>query len=113
MARTDRLDRTSVRAAGAAAAFLFTSGPRAALVGASGSVFGLLVVSVASKVNAFSFRRLVELLAIAPFVYSQLMSNLSAQVSGVAGNVSYIGHLGGAATGLVLVTILSLLPAEK
>ena len=99
--------------AGSAIAFLATASPRAAIVGASGAVFGLLVVSIAAKLSQFSFRRFVELCVIAPFVYSQLMSNIGAQITGVGGNISYIGHIGGAATGLVLVTILSLLPADK
>lgn len=45
--------------AGSAAAFLLTSSPRAALVGASGSVFGLFVVSVLTKLSQFNLRRLV------------------------------------------------------
>lgn len=97
---------------GAAIAFLATASPKAAIVGASGSVFGLLVVSIAAKLSSFNFRRLVELCVIAPFVYSQLLSNVNAQISGVGGNISYIGHIGGALTGLVLVTILALLPAD-
>lgn len=44
---------------GSATAFLLTSGSRAALVGASGSVFGLFVVSILSKLSQFNLRRLV------------------------------------------------------
>lgn len=50
---------------GSAAVFLLTSGSRAALVGASGSVFGLFVVSVLSKISQFNLRRLVCTLACA------------------------------------------------
>lgn len=136
--------------AGSAGAFLLTSSPRAALVGASGSVFGLFVVSVLSKLSQFNLRRLVclhralrhgrkfwsggspcnyqvspvehnckrylmqvEILAMAPFVYGQIMSNAAMQLSGAASSVSYIAHLGGAATGFLLVVMLALLPGDN
>eukprot|EP00892_Ulva_mutabilis_P003229 jgi/Ulvmu1/12907/UM098_0095.1 len=97
---------------GSAAAFFITSSPRAALVGASGSVFGLFVVSVLSKLSQFNLRRLVEILAMAPFVYGQITSNAAMQLSGAASSVSYIAHLGGATTGFLLVALLALLPSD-
>lgn len=57
-------------------------------------------------------RKLLELAAIAPFVYTQLSSNVSAQWGGGAGNIAYIAHLGGALTGLLLFALLSALPSD-
>lgn len=55
----------------------------------------------------------VEILAIAPFVYGQIMSNATMQLSGAASSVSYIAHLGGAMTGFLLVAVLALLPSDN
>ena len=54
----------------------------------------------------------VEILAMAPFVYGQIMSNAAMQLSGASSSVSYVAHLGGAATGFLLVTVLALLPSD-
>jgi membrane associated rhomboid family serine protease len=85
--------------------------PHGVLVGASGAVFGMFVVSFLLKLR-FSIRKLLELAAITPFVWSQLMSNVSAQLGSAGGNIAYIAHLGGAATGLLLVALLSALPDD-
>jgi membrane associated rhomboid family serine protease len=85
--------------------------PKGVLVGASGAVFGMFVTSFLLKLR-FSFRKLLELCAIAPFVWTQLTSNVSAQWGNAGGNVAYIAHLGGALTGLLLVTLLSMLPDD-
>lgn len=54
----------------------------------------------------------VEILAMAPFVYGQIMSNAAMQLSGASSSVSYVAHLGGAATGFLLVAVLALLPSD-
>jgi membrane associated rhomboid family serine protease len=85
--------------------------PKGVLVGASGAVFGMFVTSFLLKLR-FSFRKLLEAFAVAPFVWTQLMSNVSAQWGNAGGNVAYIAHLGGALTGLLMVTLLSILPDD-
>ena len=86
--------------------------PKATLVGASGACFGLFIISALLKLK-FGFRRLLELAAITPFVYEQVTSNITSQLAGGVGNISHVGHLGGAATGLLLVALLSMLPSDE
>ena len=66
-------------AAGAAAAFILFD-CRGVGIGASGAVFGLYVLSVGVRLCNFSWRKLVEVLAITPFVLGQIAHNVSAQV---------------------------------
>lgn len=96
--------------AGGSAAFHFATSS-GVLVGASGAVFGLFIVSAAIKATGGG-RSLIELAAIAPFVYEQITSNVSAQMSGSVGPISHAGHLGGAAAGLALVFLLASLPSD-
>ena len=77
-------------------------------LGASGAVFGLYVLSVGVRLANFSFRKLLEVVAITPFVWAQITSNVAAQVTGSGAlglNVAYMAHLGGAAMGLALVIL--------
>lgn len=101
---------------GAAAAFALTS-PKGVCIGASGAVFGLYVVALGVLLRKFSLRKLLEVVAITPFVIGQITSNVAAQVGGgglgyVGSKVAYMGHLGGALTGLLLVVLNFAVPND-
>lgn len=103
--------------AGSAVAFALTS-PRGVCVGASGAVFGLYVVALGVLLANFSFRKLLEVVAITPFVVGQITSNVAAQVTGGSAgplgmNIAYMGHLGGALAGLALVLLNFSLPKDR
>jgi membrane associated rhomboid family serine protease len=92
--------------------FMLTN-PRGVGLGASGAVFGLYVLSIGIRLCNFSFRKLLEVVAITPFVLSQIMSNVAAQVHGTGPlgmDIAYMAHIGGAVTGLLLVALQAALP---
>ena len=104
------------RHAGSAAAFALTS-PKGVCIGASGAVFGLYVIALGVLLRKFSLRKLLEVVAITPFVVGQITSNVAAQVGGgtlasMGAKVAYMGHLGGALTGLLLVALNFAVPSE-
>jgi len=77
-------------------------------LGASGSVFGLLVVGLLSKAR-FNWRVPIEMLAVGPFVWQQISREIAVTVSQkgshmmAGGNVNHVAHLAGAATAGALV----------
>lgn len=74
--------------------------PGTVSLGASGAVFGLFSVSVASKVS-WDWRRLVEVVILGQFVVQQVFAELSRV--GVSDGINRVAHLGGALVGVVLV----------
>ena len=78
-------------------------------MGASGSVFGLFVVALLSKIG-FSLKKLVEAAIISNFVFKQLKDEVIFQASGGRGATNHVTHLFGAAAGVVLILVLSKLP---
>lgn len=80
------------------------------LVGASGAVFGLFIVSVLIRLK-LEWRRLLEVLVLGQFVVAQVMEetrNLGAQ-----DGVSHLTHVGGAITGAVFVAAMTRLFGVK
>lgn len=106
--------------AAAAAASYFALPASSISLGASGSVFGLFVVGVFSKLRP-SLKKLVECGVLSVFVWSQLSQEIAAQaaismgrggaLATSAGVVSHVAHIAGALAGVVLVAALSRLPA--
>lgn len=90
-------------------------GPRGAVsFGASGAVFGLFAVA-AGKVRP-NLRSLLESAVLASFVVPQVLQEARSQALGgtvTAGgaSVGHVAHLGGAAAGVLVVLLLSRLPA--
>eukprot|EP01025_Chloroclados_australasicus_P038956 TRINITY_DN4019_c1_g1_i1.p1 TRINITY_DN4019_c1_g1~~TRINITY_DN4019_c1_g1_i1.p1 ORF type:complete len:203 (-),score=12.38 TRINITY_DN4019_c1_g1_i1:343-951(-) len=82
-------------------------------LGASGAVFGLFIFSLITKMK-FHFKKLIEAVVLAPFVWQQVVGELKSQLSGgtVVGaglSVSHIAHLGGVLTALLLFYLLAVL----
>ncbi len=74
------------------------------LIGASGAVFGLFIVSVLLRVR-LEWRRLLEVLILGQFVVSQVMDET--ERLGAQDGVSHLTHVGGAITGAVFVAAIS------
>lgn len=80
------------------------------LVGASGAVFGLFIVSVLIRLR-LDWRRLLEALVLGQFVVSQVMEET--QNLGAQDGVSHLTHVGGAITGALFVAAVSRLFGVK
>ena len=83
-------------------------------IGASGAVFGLIVVSCLSRLK-LNLRSIVECGILTQFAVQQVLGEARAQAAGgtltVGGaTVSHVAHLAGAAAGVLLVLLLSRLP---
>jgi membrane associated rhomboid family serine protease len=74
------------------------------LIGASGAVFGLFIVSVLLRLK-FEWRRLLEVLILGQFVIAQVMEET--ERLGVQDGVSHLTHVGGAITGAVFVAAIT------
>ncbi|MFO0755252.1 MAG: rhomboid family intramembrane serine protease [Byssovorax sp.] len=79
-------------------------------LGASGSVFGLFVVSVLIKVRK-SVRNLIEALILGQFVIAQIITETKSL--GASDGIGHVAHLGGALTGGLLVFGLSKLVHKR
>lgn len=88
-------------------------------LGASGSVFGLFIVAVGAKLRP-SLKKLTEAGILGVYVWSQLSTEIKAQAAVLGGKgavvagggvVSHVAHLGGALAGVLLLALLSRLPA--
>lgn len=102
---------------GSLASYLSAPHTRALSLGASSAVFGLFVVGVVTKLRP-SAKRLLEAVILGSFVIRQVVNEVGSVAGGkavmVGGmNVGHWAHLGGAAAGVVLVLLLSRLPAAK
>ncbi|XP_015573131.1 rhomboid-like protein 11, chloroplastic [Ricinus communis] len=93
--------------------------PRNAVsVGASGAVFGLFAISVLVKIT-WDWRKILEVLILGQFVIEKVMeaAQASAALSGTfrggypMQSVNHIAHLSGALIGVVLVWLVSRIPA--
>jgi membrane associated rhomboid family serine protease len=80
------------------------------LVGASGAVFGLFIVSVLIRLK-FDWRRLLEVLVLGQFVVAQVMEET--RNLGTQDGVSHLTHVGGAVSGAVFVAAMSRLFGAK
>jgi membrane associated rhomboid family serine protease len=102
---------------GSLASYLSAPHTRALSLGASSAVFGLFVVGVVTKLRP-SAKRLLEAVILGSFVIRQVVNEVGSVAGGKAAmvggmNVGHWAHLGGAAAGVVLVLLLSRLPAAK
>ncbi|CAN0907086.1 Rhomboid-like protein 11, chloroplastic [Linum grandiflorum] len=85
-------------------------------VGASGAVFGLFAISVLVKLT-WDWRKILEVLILGQFVVEKVMeaAQSSAAMSGSLGRagqgVNHIAHLSGALIGVILVWLVSKIPA--
>ncbi|EFJ44375.1 hypothetical protein VOLCADRAFT_106417 [Volvox carteri f. nagariensis] len=82
-------------------------------VGASGAIFGLFAVSVATRLR-WNLKQLLEAAVLGQFVVRQVLDEARHQVAGglMMGGmaVSHAAHLAGAAVGVLLVLVLQRLP---
>jgi membrane associated rhomboid family serine protease len=74
------------------------------LVGASGAVFGLFMVSVLLRLR-LEWRRILEVVILGQFVVSQVMEET--ERLGAQDGISHLTHVGGAITGAVFVAAIT------
>ncbi|KAK9820008.1 hypothetical protein WJX72_005045 [[Myrmecia] bisecta] len=85
-------------------------------LGASGAVFGMFAVAVLTKLR-FNLKKLLECLILGQFVVKQVLQEVQAQAAISTGKViagqqiGHLAHLGGALAGVIIVFMLSRLPA--
>ncbi|GFR46011.1 hypothetical protein Agub_g7489 [Astrephomene gubernaculifera] len=104
----------------ALATFLLTpatvNGQVTVSVGASGAIFGLFAVSVATRLR-WNLKQLLEAAVLGQFVVRQVLAEAGHQVAGglrLGGlAVSHAAHLAGAAVGVALVLLLRSLPEPQ
>jgi len=77
-------------------------------LGASGAVFGLFTVAVATRVSLrnFSWRSWIEALVFGNYVWEKLLNEVAVTSRGGIVGVNHVAHLGGAAAGLLLAFII-------
>ena len=80
------------------------------LIGASGAVFGLFIVSVLLRLR-LEWRRLLEVLILGQFVVAQIIEET--ERLGAQDGVSHLTHVGGAITGAVFVAAITRLTNVK
>ncbi|QDZ23012.1 rhomboid peptidase [Chloropicon primus] len=103
---------------GGAIASLLLSSKHAISLGASGAVFGLFAVSVLVKLS-FNPKKLIESAILGQFVYQQVANEVkmqagrfgTKQVMAGGSQVSHVAHLAGALAGVILILLISRLPA--
>merc|ERR1719379_582347 len=103
---------------GGAVASLLLSSKHAVSLGASGAVFGLFAVSVLVKLS-FNPKKLIESAILGQFVYQQVANEVRMQAGKFGGKqvmaggsqVSHVAHLAGALAGVLLILLISKLPA--
>ncbi|KAL4859452.1 Rhomboid-like protein 11 [Chlorella vulgaris] len=99
---------------GCIASYLTSPHTHTTSLGASGAVFGCFMVGVLTKFQP-SIRKLLEMAILGTFVSQQVLSEFQNATGGgvtVGGmQVGHIAHLAGAAVGVLLVVLLSRLPA--
>ncbi len=80
------------------------------LIGASGAVFGLFIVSVLLRLR-LEWRRLLEVLILGQFVVGQVIEET--ERLGAQDGVSHLTHVGGAITGAVFVAAVTRLAGVR